>query len=190
MSDVATMCGIKWGIRGSGILDSEGSHRQRRPQTYAVLSRNCICRDLRAFSGVIFPSFDRNSNIFAIFIEQKSYGQNRKAFDRTENLSIEQKSYRQTFLSRKRAITTFLSRKFMITRSSIAFEDFLGSSIAPQVMPPWPTLQGSWGLGGRVSSHSCAKEFCFTLFILQVSHLAIANKKNGGKHKRILLFSQ
>ena len=107
------------------------------PQTYAVLSRKCICRDLRAFSGVIFPSFDRNSNIFAIFIEQKSYGQNRKAFDRTENLSIEQKSYRQTFLSRKRAITTFLSRKFMITRSSIAFEDFLGSSIAPQVMPPW-----------------------------------------------------
>ena len=39
-------------------------------------------------------------------------------------------------MSRKRAITTFLSRKFMITRSSIAFEDFLGSSIAPQVMPP------------------------------------------------------
>ena len=33
-----------------------------------------ICRDLRAFSGVIFPSFDKNSNIFAIFIEQKSYG--------------------------------------------------------------------------------------------------------------------
>ena len=112
--------GIKWGNRGTRFLDSEGSHRQRRPQTYAVLSRNCICRDLRAFSGVIFPSFDRNSNIFAIFIEQKSYGQNRKAFDRTENLSIEQKSYRQTFLSRKRAITTFLSRKFMITRSSIA----------------------------------------------------------------------
>ena len=26
----------------------------------------------------------------------------------------------------------------MITRSSIAFEDFQGSSIAPQVMPPWP----------------------------------------------------
>ena len=25
----------------------------------------------------------------------------------------------------------------MITRSSIAFEDFQGSSIAPQVMPPW-----------------------------------------------------
>ena len=31
----------------------------------------------------------------------------------------------------KRAITTFLSRKFMITRSSIAFEDLLASSIAP-----------------------------------------------------------
>ena len=39
-------------------------------------------------------------------------------------------------MSRKCAITTFLSRKFMITRPSIAFEDFLGSSIAPQVMPP------------------------------------------------------
>ena len=42
-----------------------------------------------------------------------------------------------SFLSRKRAITTFLSRKFKITRSSIAYEDFLGSSIASQVMPPW-----------------------------------------------------
>ena len=39
-------------------------------------------------------------------------------------------------LSRKRAITTFLSGKFMTTRSSIVFEDFLSSSIAPQVMPP------------------------------------------------------
>ena len=39
-------------------------------------------------------------------------------------------------MSRKRAITTFLSRKFMITRLSIAFEDFPGSSIASQVMPP------------------------------------------------------
>ena len=46
------------------------------------------------------------------------------------------------FLSRKRAITTFLSQKFMITRSSIAFEDFLGSSIAPQVMPPCPLEVG------------------------------------------------
>ena len=33
--------------------------------------------------------------------------------------------------------------EFMITRSSIAFEDFLGSSIAPQVMPPWVTLYWS-----------------------------------------------
>ena len=39
------------------------------------------------------------------------------------------------FLLRKRAITTFLSQKFMITRLLIAFEDLLGSSIAPQVMP-------------------------------------------------------
>ena len=45
------------------------------------------------------------------------------------------------------AITTFLSRKFMITRSSIAFENFLGSSIAPQVMPPWTVL--TLGVGGR-----------------------------------------
>ena len=44
-----------------------------------------------------------------------------------------------TFLLRKRAITIFLSRKFMITRSSIAFEDFLGSLITPKVMPPWYT---------------------------------------------------
>ena len=29
----------------------------------------------------------------------------------------------------------------MITRSSIAFEDFLGSSIAPQVTPPWSILE-------------------------------------------------
>ena len=28
----------------------------------------------------------------------------------------------------------------MITRSSIAFEDFLGSSIAPQVIPPWKVI--------------------------------------------------
>ena len=41
---------------------------------------------------------------------------------------------------RKHTITTFLSRKSMITRLSIAFEDFLGSSIAPQVMPPWMSL--------------------------------------------------
>ena len=47
---------------------------------------------------------------------------------------------------RKRAITTFLSRKSMITRSSIAFEDFLGSSIVPQVMPPW------WVLNSNLSS--------------------------------------
>ena len=43
-------------------------------------------------------------------------------------------------MSQKRAIATFLSQKFMITCSSIAFEDFLGSSIAPQVMPPCSAL--------------------------------------------------
>ena len=39
-------------------------------------------------------------------------------------------------MSQKRAIRAFLSRKSMVARLSIAFEDFLGSSIAPQVMPP------------------------------------------------------
>ena len=45
----------------------------------------------------------------------------------------------------------------MITRSSIAFEDFLSSSIAPQVMPPWHTvLVPSHDLadpGHRISRH-------------------------------------
>ena len=86
--------GIKCGNWGTGFLDSEGSYRQQRPQTCAVLSRNCICCDLRAFSGVIFPSFDGNSNMFATFTEQKSYRLNRKAIDRAENLSKDQKSYR------------------------------------------------------------------------------------------------
>ena len=49
---------------------------------------------------------------------------------------LSQKS-KTPFLSRKRPITTFLSRKFMITRLSIAFEHFLGSSIASQDMPHW-----------------------------------------------------
>ena len=53
------------------------------------------------------------------------------AIDRSEWLSI-----KPPFLLQKRAITMFLPPKFMITRSSIAFEDFVGSSIAPQVMPP------------------------------------------------------
>ena len=42
----------------------------------------------------------------------------------------------------KRAITTFLSQKFMSTRSLTAFEDLLASSIAPQVMPTW--LSALW----------------------------------------------
>ena len=48
------------------------------------------------------------------------------------------KNEKPQFLSRKHAVTAFLSRKFMITRSLIAFEDLLASSIAPQVAPPWP----------------------------------------------------
>ena len=53
----------------------------RVENTYAVLSRNFICRDLGAFSVVIFPSFNGNSNIFATFIGQK-------IIDRTEWLTI------------------------------------------------------------------------------------------------------
>ena len=53
------------------------------------------------------------------------------AIDWSEWLSI-----KPPFLSEKRVITTFLSRKLMIMRLSIAFEDVVGSSIAPQVMPP------------------------------------------------------
>ena len=63
--------------------------------------------------------------------------------DRTEipiTTFLSRKGAITTFLSRKRAIVTFLSRKFMITCSSIAFEDFLGLSIAPQVMPPWSNV--------------------------------------------------
>ena len=44
------------------------------------------------------------------------------------------------FLLQKHAITAFLSRKFMITRSSIVFENLLASSIAPQVMPHCRTI--------------------------------------------------
>ena len=58
--------------------------------TYAVLSRNCICRDLRTFSVVIFPSFYGNSNIFATFIF------NRKTNDRIELLAKEQKAINGT----------------------------------------------------------------------------------------------
>ena len=42
----------------------------------------------------------------------------------------------------------FCCKKFMIMRFSIAFEDLLASSIAPQVMPPWNesklTCNDSW----------------------------------------------
>ena len=40
-------------------------------------------------------------------------------------------------MSQKHAITTFLSRKFTITRSLIALEDFLDSSITPHPADPY-----------------------------------------------------
>ena len=60
-----------------------------------------------------------------------------------------------SFLSQKRAITTFLSRKFMITRLSIAFEDFLGSSIASQVMPP--CLSHSFIAAAQIARHTATQ---------------------------------
>ena len=53
------------------------------------------------------------------------------AIDRIERL-MNENSYNRY----NRIKASFFSRKFMIMRSSIAFEDFLCSSIAPQVMPP------------------------------------------------------
>ena len=61
--------GIKCGKRGRGFLDREGSHRQQRPRTYPVLSRSCICRDLRSFTGVIF--LDQAINFERHFSEQE-----------------------------------------------------------------------------------------------------------------------
>ena len=46
------------------------------------------------------------------------------------------KNQKRHFFVKKRVDTAFLSKKFMITRSSLAFEDLLASSIAPQAMPP------------------------------------------------------
>ena len=67
-------------------------------------------------------------------------------------------------MSRKRAITPFLSRKFMITRSSIAFEDFLGSSIAPQVMPPCSPHCRPDLISLHFANVVICVEFCFTLW--------------------------
>ena len=87
-------------------------------------------------------------------------------------------------MSRKRAITTFLSRKSMITRLSIASEDFLGSLIASQVMPPWLELH---------STH-IAHDFVFSLFSrrnddeLGDHHyfvLRAAGGSDGNKEKKI-----
>ena len=48
-------------------------------------------------------------------------------------MTFSHKNKEHYFLSRKHA--TFLLRKFIIARLSTAFEDLLGSSMAPQVMP-------------------------------------------------------
>ena len=71
--------------------------------------------------------------------------------DRTEKLSIEQKIYWQ-------------NRKAINGATSIAFEDFLGSSIALQVMPPWSYLDHSealahWPLRSNLlTSHSVCEK--------------------------------
>ena len=53
-----------------------------------------------------------------------------------------------------------LSRKFMITRSSIAFVDFLGSSIAPQVMPPWCWVSSDLTWYGRWVRNELVLRWC------------------------------
>ena len=69
--------GIKCANRRTGFIDSEGSHQSQDPKDPKHM---LFCRETAVvaiytfFSGVLFSSFDRNSNIFAIFIEQKSYG--------------------------------------------------------------------------------------------------------------------
>ena len=74
----------------------------------------------------------------------------------------------------------------MIMSSSIAFEDFLGSSIAPKVMPPWwtlyeserqksiwKTLHLSWEeAGGSESKHFFTSSFDLTWYCLR-SHLIV-----------------
>ena len=66
----------------------QGSRKCRRrligqtTQTYAVLSRNSICRDLRTFSEVIFPSFDGNSYICGIHTPPPLNGKSAKLFQK------------------------------------------------------------------------------------------------------------
>ena len=54
------------------------------------------------------------------------------------------KNKKTSFLLQKRTITAFLSRKFMIMCLLIAYEDLLGSSIAPQVMPSCFEVRFNW----------------------------------------------
>ena len=56
------------------LIDSED------PEHTLVLSRSCICRDIRVFSGVIFPSFNGSSNMFATV-----------RLDHKENIPIDKK---------------------------------------------------------------------------------------------------
>ena len=58
--------GLEWPI---GAISGQGGIKC----AITVLLRNCICCYLRSLSGVIIPSFDGNSNIFATFIEENSY---------------------------------------------------------------------------------------------------------------------
>ena len=91
-------------------------------------------------------------------------------------------------MSQKRTITTFLSRKFMITRSSIAFEDLLAPSTASQVMPSksrtkwlefnkskWPNV--IWQM---VSCYSCLTKFP-KYFLLKWSFSFMIRKKKDSQ---------
>ena len=59
---------IKCAIQRAGLIDSED------PKHLLFYRETAFVVIYALFSGLIFPSFDGNSNIFATFIEQKSYG--------------------------------------------------------------------------------------------------------------------
>ena len=59
--------------------------------------------------------------------------------------------------------------EFMITRSLIAFEDFLGSLIAPQVMPPWLGIKVNFGEKNIVKGTSVVQLLLFSFLAGRMS---------------------
>ena len=75
----------------------------------------------------------------------------------------------------------------MITRSSIVFEDFLSSSIAPQVMPPCLGVFGHVSLKKPwVSSDPMSQEYLMGFNIAFVPKLTvkISQESHGKEYKK------